>query len=296
VLRELIGLLHRLALFQQVPATVPADDPERARIADLANRLAPADLQLYYQVALTGQPDLALAPDPRAGLEMVLLRALAFRPAEGAVQPPAAGADRSTAVRAAPAGPTGLAAGPERGAESGGFPVAGPVSEPAAGAPAGPPVRDRGAAQPTGARPAPPVNSALRQGPATALTCTADWHALVDRLGVGGIASQLAHHCGFIGLGEGRLTLNLDPTAEQLRSPGTEERLRAALESVLGGPLRLEIQVVRPNDETPAQRRTREQDERVQSAQTALAADPAATRLRDQFDGQWVPGSIEPLD
>jgi len=296
VLRELIGLLHRLALFQQVPATVPADDPERARIADLAERLAPADLQLYYQVALTGQPDLALAPDPRAGLEMVLLRALAFRPAGGAVQPPAAGADRSAAVRAASAGSTGSAVGPAPGPESGGSPVAGRGSDPAVGAPAEPPVRDRGGAQPTGSRSAQHMNSPVRPGAAPLLTGTADWHALVDRLGVGGIASQLAHHCGFIGLGEGRLTLNLDPTAAQLRSPGTEERLRAALESVLGGPLRLEIQLVRPNDETPAQRRTREQDERVQSAQAALAADPAATRLRDQFDGQWVPGSIEPLD
>jgi DNA polymerase-3 subunit gamma/tau len=238
--------------------------------------------------------DLALAPDPRAGLEMVLLRALAFRPAEGALQPPAAGADRSAAVRAAPARPTGSAAGPARGPESGGSSAIG--GDPAAGAPAEPPVRDRSGPQPTGPRPAQQMNSPVRPGPAPLLTGTADWHALVDRLGVGGIASQLAHHCGFIGLGEGRLTLNLDPTAEQLRSPGTEERLRAALESVLGGPLRLEIQVVRPNDETPAQRRTREQDERVQSAQTALAADPAATRLRDQFDGQWVPGSIEPLD
>ncbi len=292
VLRELIGLLHRLALFQQVPATVPADDPERARIADLAARLAPADVQLYYQVALTGQPDLALAPDPRAGLEMVLLRALAFRPAAGAVQPPAAGTDRAAAL--APPRPTGSAAGPARGPESGGPPAIG--GDPAAGAPAVPPVRDRSGAQPTGPRPAQPLNPTLRPGPATLLTGTADWHALVDRLGVGGMASQLAHHCGFIGLGEGRLTLNLDPTAEQLRSPGTEERLRAALESVLGAPLRLEIQVVRPNEETPAQRRTREHDERVQSAQTALAADPAATRLRDQFDGQWVPGSIEPLD
>ena len=133
-------------------------------------------------------------------------------------------------------------------------------------------------------------------GPTTPLSSTADWHQLVDRLGVGGIASQLAHHCGFIGLGAGRLTLSLDPGAEQLRSPGTEERLRAALEAALGGPLRLEIRILRPQQETPAQRRTREQDARAQGAQDTLAADPVGRRLRDQFDGQWVPGSIEPLD
>ena len=90
LLKELLGLLHRLALFQQVPETVPADDPDRARFDDLARRIAPEDLQLFYQVALTGQPDLALAPDPRSGFEMVLLRALAFRPAEGGRDAPRA--------------------------------------------------------------------------------------------------------------------------------------------------------------------------------------------------------------
>ncbi|HYN77285.1 MAG TPA: DNA polymerase III subunit gamma/tau, partial [Lamprocystis sp. (in: g-proteobacteria)] len=114
LLRELIGLLHRLAIFQQVPATVSADDPELARIAALAGRISTADLQLYYQIALAGQPDLALAPDPRSGLEMVLLRALAFRPAqwaEGAARSPAVAAGARVAAPAGPARavPSGVA-------------------------------------------------------------------------------------------------------------------------------------------------------------------------------------------
>ncbi len=80
VLTDLIDLLHRLALAQQVPQTLSADDPDHSRIAALASRLPPEDVQLFYQVMLTGQPDLPLAPDQRTGLEMVLLRALAFRP------------------------------------------------------------------------------------------------------------------------------------------------------------------------------------------------------------------------
>ncbi|WP_295384332.1 DNA polymerase III subunit gamma/tau [uncultured Thiodictyon sp.] len=270
LLREVIGLLHRLALFQQVPETVPMDDPEYARIAALAGRLSAADIQLYYQVALTGQADLALAPDPRAGLEMVLLRALAFRPAEGAEI-----AARPPAVR---------------------DPAVGRNAPPALSAPlAEPPIAGR--PRPTAApAPAPAPAPVAAGASAVTLASTADWHRLVDRLGVGGIASQLAHHCEFIEQGAGRLVLNLDPGAEQLRSPGTEERLRAALEAVLGPPLRLEIRVIRPEQETPAQRLTREQEARTQAAQDTLAADPVGRRLRDRFDGQWVPGSIEPVD
>ncbi len=87
LLRELIALLHRLALIQQVPASLAPDDPDRQSLQDLAARLAPEDIQLFYQIALLGQGDLTLAPDPRMGLEMVLLRALAFRPAGQQTQP-----------------------------------------------------------------------------------------------------------------------------------------------------------------------------------------------------------------
>lgn len=82
LLQELLGFLHRIALFQQVPTTLAADDPERETLEALARLLAPEDLQLFYQIALLGQADLPLAPDPRTGMEMVLLRMLAFRPAE----------------------------------------------------------------------------------------------------------------------------------------------------------------------------------------------------------------------
>jgi DNA polymerase-3 subunit gamma/tau len=278
VLRELIGLLHRLALFQQVPETVPMDDPERTRIASLAGRIVAADLQLYYQVALTGQSDLALAPDPRSGLEMVLLRALAFRPAEGAEVGERMSSAPTIRPGHGPVPPDKMVPLVEDAAGAGRSSLAG-VST----------TREIKQSVPGGVREA-------ESNPKARLTNTADWHQLVNRLGVGGIASQLAHHCGFIELGDGRLVLSLDPGAEQLRSPGTEERLRGALETALGGPLRLEIRITRPQQETPAQRRGREEAARAQAAQDTLASDPVGRRLQDQFDGQWVPGSIEPLD
>ena len=114
LLQELLGLLHRIALFQQVPATLAADDPEREALVALARDLAPEDVQLFYQIALLGQGDLPLAPDPRTGMEMVLLRMLAFRPTEtatafpspapGPATPQAAGL--SSGSVAAPLSPT----------------------------------------------------------------------------------------------------------------------------------------------------------------------------------------------
>ncbi|HEB94255.1 MAG TPA: DNA polymerase III subunit gamma/tau [Gammaproteobacteria bacterium] len=80
VLAELISTLHRIALAQAVPGVVNDEMADRQAVLALAGRLSPEDVQLYYQIALIGRRDLPLAPTPRGGFEMVLLRMLAFRP------------------------------------------------------------------------------------------------------------------------------------------------------------------------------------------------------------------------
>jgi DNA polymerase-3 subunit gamma/tau len=103
-LQDLGSLLHRLALLQQVPDAVPAEDPERAVLEELATQFAPDDLQLFYQIALQGRSDLGLAPDEYAGFTMTLLRMRAFAPArDGQDTRPAAGsAQNSPSMPAAP--------------------------------------------------------------------------------------------------------------------------------------------------------------------------------------------------
>ena len=73
-------LLHRVALAQRVPATVPDDDPDRDAVMALTQRFGADELQLYYQIAVQGRADIGLAPDEYAGFTMTLLRMLAFAP------------------------------------------------------------------------------------------------------------------------------------------------------------------------------------------------------------------------
>ncbi|MBT9621422.1 DNA polymerase III subunit gamma/tau [Sutterella wadsworthensis] len=80
-LRGLAAMLHKIAFLQRVKEAVAADDPEYPELAELAALLSPEEVQLYYQIALTGRNDLALAPDEYAGFTMALLRMLAFKPA-----------------------------------------------------------------------------------------------------------------------------------------------------------------------------------------------------------------------
>jgi DNA polymerase-3 subunit gamma/tau len=81
VLDELASLIQKVALRQAAPG-YEADERFAPEALDaLAARLRAEDLQLFYQIAILGRRDLDLAPDPRGGFEMVLLRMLAFRPA-----------------------------------------------------------------------------------------------------------------------------------------------------------------------------------------------------------------------
>ncbi|MDD5228650.1 MAG: DNA polymerase III subunit gamma/tau [Methylococcales bacterium] len=79
LLQQLLQFLHRIALVQHVPTTL-THDLDAEVVAHLAKTISPEDVQLYYQIGLLGQKDLELAPDPRSGFEMVMLRMFTFRP------------------------------------------------------------------------------------------------------------------------------------------------------------------------------------------------------------------------
>jgi DNA polymerase-3 subunit gamma/tau len=79
-LAELLSTLHRIAIAQALPEALDNSQGDREKILQWAQALPAEDVQLFYQTALLGRRDLPLAPDPRAGFEMVLLRMLAFKP------------------------------------------------------------------------------------------------------------------------------------------------------------------------------------------------------------------------
>ncbi|WP_050480318.1 DNA polymerase III subunit gamma/tau [Pseudomonas aeruginosa] len=82
VLAEILNVLHRVAIAQALPEAIDNGQGDRERVLALAQALPAEDVQFYYQMGLIGRRDLPLAPDPRSGFEMVLLRMLAFRPAD----------------------------------------------------------------------------------------------------------------------------------------------------------------------------------------------------------------------
>ncbi|NJC43762.1 DNA polymerase III subunit gamma/tau [Xanthomonas arboricola] len=88
VLEALAEALHRIQVQQLVPSVAFVGDGIDPTA--YAAQLRPEVVQLWYQMALNGRRDLYLAPSPRAGFEMAVLRMLAFRPAAAV---PAGGSD-----------------------------------------------------------------------------------------------------------------------------------------------------------------------------------------------------------
>ncbi|WP_304308856.1 DNA polymerase III subunit gamma/tau [Pseudacidovorax intermedius] len=112
-LEEMTAVLQAMAVLQAVPAraaAVDAADPDAAEVARLAGAMPADETQLLYSICLHGRAELGLAPDEYAGLTMVLLRLLAFKPAGAAEKKSPLNAEArpaTAAVAVAPATPRG---------------------------------------------------------------------------------------------------------------------------------------------------------------------------------------------
>ncbi|HHV4418650.1 DNA polymerase III subunit gamma/tau [Klebsiella pneumoniae] len=109
LLVEMQSLLHRIAMVQLSPLALGADMAAvEVRMRELARTVPPGDVQLYYQTLLIGRKELPYAPDRRMGVEMTLLRALAFHPRKPLPEPevqPAQAAAPAPRQPVAPAAP-----------------------------------------------------------------------------------------------------------------------------------------------------------------------------------------------
>jgi len=83
ILAELISALHYIALAQVADDILPTSVGQRQAFYSLAKQFSSQDVQLFYQIALIGRRDLPLAPNPRDGFEMIVLRLFAFTPVSG---------------------------------------------------------------------------------------------------------------------------------------------------------------------------------------------------------------------
>ncbi|HEY8587797.1 MAG TPA: DNA polymerase III subunit gamma/tau [Rhodanobacter sp.] len=272
VLDDLASILHRLQLIQLIPGYQPEHEGEEdAALAPLAGRIAPEDVQLYYQIAISGRRDLALAPDARTGFEMTLLRMLAFRPGDGT---PAVGATPATSVHPATAA-RAPAAAPARPAQ--------PARAPAAPAPA----RSESVAAIATAAPVARDANGLP-----------DWEALIERAGLRGPFGLLAQNAVLRERDGQTLVLALQPAHMSLAVEPMVSQMEERIGKALGERIRLRFVKTSQTAaaQTPAARAAQARDVAQTAAEQAIEGDPLVQSLKREFGARVVPQSIKPFD
>ncbi|MFK0036474.1 DNA polymerase III subunit gamma/tau [Pseudomonas monteilii] len=400
VLAEMLNVLHRVAIAQALPEAVDNGQGDRERVLALAQALPAEDVQFYYQMGLIGRRDLPLAPDPRGGFEMVLLRMLAFRPADTDDAPKPVlkpvGISQATADSAKPvAAPAVAVAPPTVVVEPAAPPVQAPApvepppqpaAEPAAAVepepvpavepepepepavevidlpweePASPPAAVVAQPEPVPApAPAVPVQQAApahddeppfdpsaysavgmdrddeppldedyyggesdpvgfsyldelaehiqeeapkpvaqplpAAKPATGLAL--QWLELFPQLPVSGMTGNIAANCTLISAEGDDWLLHLDPGQGALFNTTQQRRLNEALNQHLGRTLNLRIELILPEQETPAQAAARKRAERQQDAVTSIEQDPLIQQMIKLFGAKVRQDTIEPVE
>ncbi|WP_434563232.1 DNA polymerase III subunit gamma/tau [Pseudomonas sp. R1-6] len=406
VLSEILNVLHRVAIAQALPEGVDNGHGDRDRVLALAQALPAEDVQFYYQMGLIGRRDLPLAPDPRGGFEMVLLRMLAFRPADTADAPRQAlkpvGISQATADSAKPVAATPVVASAAAPALTAVAPAAQPIPAPAPVVvtpepepepvvealpepvaeevidlpwndpvepqviqqPAVEPVLETIAEQPElppmplptpdsvvpdapewvaapmpeptvadvevatpgidlddeppldedyiepdidsaysylddlasehAAEPAPEPEPEPAAMPATGLAL--QWLELFPKLQISGMTGSIAANCTLISVEGDHWLLHLDPAHSALFNATQQRRLNDALNQYHQRTLTLTIELIKPEQETPAQAASRRRADRQREAEESIQNDPFIQQMMQQFGAVVRHDTIEPVE
>jgi DNA polymerase-3 subunit gamma/tau len=287
VLDDLATVLHRVQLLQLVPGY--RGEESDTGLASLAERMAPEDVQLYYQIVTNGRRELPMAPDARIGFEMVLLRMFAFRPAEAGqgtpaprVAPSQAPAQQRATPPASPQQASTPRAVPPAAAPSG---VRGPdaptqaqAASPSAGAPAAPPP----------AAPPRPIAVDANGMP--------DWHDIVERANLRGPIGQLAQNSSLREIDGESMVLALMPSHMHLAVEPLTSQMEEKVSQALGRRVRFRFIADRGNLGTPAERRAQAQSDAQANAEASMESDPLVQTLKREFDARVIPQSIKPVE
>ena len=289
VLEALTETLHRLQVRQLVPAA--AMEADGVALDALADAVRPELVQLWYQMALHGRRDLPLAPSPRAGFEMTVLRMLAFRPSGGE----GVRAGIPSARVPSPATTTPDAASPTVATTRAAVEMPAPRNEP----PAREVIHEREAAPVAEASDEPPPVAARAVDDDRAADGIVDEDGWIDWVGgstLRGPARVLAEHAGFIGSDAGVLRLSLSADDEMLKLPVLVDEIADALAPVFGSRPQLRFETADSPAQSLRQRTERARDERQAAAEEAFMGDPEVQRLINEHGARLVPDSIRPYD
>ena len=323
-LADLLSIWHQVAILQTVPEALDKGVAHYSELLDLAAVTSKEDVQLIYQICLLGRKDLHLAADLKSGFEMVLLRALAFRPdanpplrqntEAGTPQEgeppikksePAAAVDGPVAAESAPAvsPPTQLT--PVQNIDSNAAVDIAPAvipEEPSAAfntEPSADPNKKPSASRNKEQEHEPP--EVATQQPIINKISLEDftphnWIDIRKQLTIGASLGEIASHCLYQGRQGSQLQFLIDSDETSLYDAAHQQSLAEALSDYFAQSLSVEISFGVAEQETPRAVDIREKSERLADAVEAINSDPSVIKFKQLFDGTLDEKSVRPID
>lgn len=296
VLVELITLIHHIAIAQKVPEALDDSILERDAILDLAARVTPEEVQLYYQIALLGQRDLPYAPTPRMGFEMVLLRMLAFQPIriEEPEKPPSAFNNNNEQTARIKEQAISHVNNTENSS-----PVEEPLLVPMKPTDSLQPqailekkldidkskVSFTPVKNPDNQRVASDVDSEKTSNVLKELPNNEEnWKQIVHKLELNGMVKELANHCVIATWSDSLIHLIVDEAQKLLLNKRNEERLKQALNLYIGKAISIKITAGQPIHNTPAVLKKNDLERAHEKAQNLIESDVNVKKIISHFD------------
>lgn len=317
-LADLLSIWHQVAILQTVPEALDKGVAHYSELLDLAAVTSKEDVQLIYQICLLGRKDLHLAADLKSGFEMVLLRALAFRPdanpplrqntEAGTPQEgeppikksePAAAVDGPVAAESAPAVSPPAQLTPVQNIDSNAAVDIAPavISEEPSAAFDKKPSASRNKEQehehepPEVATQQPIINKISLED-----FTPHNWIDIRKQLTIGASLGEIASHCLYQGRQGSQLQFLIDSDETSLYDAAHQQSLAEALSDYFAQSLSVEISFGVAEQETPRAVDIREKSERLADAVEAINSDPSVIKFKQLFDGTLDEKSVRPID
>ncbi len=307
-LDELAEAMHRIALIQAAPGFRDPLRDDWDSLVERASQMSREDAQLYYQIAITGRRDLGLAPDPRTGLEMTLLRMLAFRPADAGF----GGTHPAPKTVVAGSGADGLpqtAQASQKKSVSGGKDAAkatraafDELQKPKPSNIPRSPEPQFQAEPELEIQAEPELEFGIRPELETRADTVSrssdpsqDWSSLQTNLELSGAAREFARNIQLESVDKDHWRFLVPDTLHDLGSASVVRSLQSALSSRLGYQVKLDLHKASKPVKSVAAAAQRAEVNRMSEAERAIDDDSTVQEIKQKFGAKIVPDSIQPL-
>ncbi len=295
ILEALLSYLHRVAVAQVVPAGLDNSQGDKKQILAHAAAMPAENVQLYYQIALKGREDLMLAVDDRSGLEMTLLRMLAFTP-QGVPNKPVATLAKvetevaDSVVEVEKKKPLETIEVKAQAKSDFNHVLTQNTSTSQSDETDMDEQAQTSAAENKNNSPIEPELSLEKLQPE-------HWITLFYAINLTGITRSIAAHCLLKEVDKHCITLALEASHSKVIDAGHQETIEKALSDYFATTIELRIveEELVSELETPAAYRLRKQQERQLAAEETFKNDDNVKILMERFEGSILPDSIEPL-